>query len=518
MEEGNSLVTQEKNCREYAQKNGYEILNVYIEQGESAKTADRTELKKLMGFCTSRKNNVSAVIAYKIDRISRNTDDYSVIRIQLKRYGVEIKSTSEFFEDNPAGRFMENIIANVAQFDNEVRTERSVGGMRDAVREGRYVWLAPYGYTNIRVDGKATIAPNNFSSFVVKAYNEVAENIYSSEVIRKKLTKEGMVNPAGKPISKNCFYNLLRNKIYTGWVTQFGETNKGAFKAIISEELFNRVQWVLSGKSHKSKIRLTENPDFPLRRFFFHPDGQMLTGCWAKGRYKKYPYYFFHKQNLNMKRDDLEKSFKELLNQFKVEESIFEEVFKQVKKHLGENISINNIEVATLKKKLDGLKSKQSILLDKNIEGVISNDLCKAKLEEIDSEVYEINQRLNSKPNESINYYSLFAYVKEILKNPGEAWEQASLTNKIKLQWFYFPHGIVFDGVQSRTTKICNLFKLKDAFSTSLSSVVTHSDLKSNTHFSQISLPSPEGAYVQSTEFWEEIKREAELLAFFKPV
>ncbi len=49
-EEGNSLVTQERNCREYALKNGYDIAHVFIEQGESAKTADRTELQKLFIF------------------------------------------------------------------------------------------------------------------------------------------------------------------------------------------------------------------------------------------------------------------------------------------------------------------------------------------------------------------------------------------------------------------------------------------------------------------------------------
>ena len=117
VEEGNSLVTQERNCREYAAKNNYHIVQVFIERGESAKTAERTELQNLFKFCALKKNEITAVIAYKIDRISRNTDDYSQIRILLKRYGTEIKSNSEHFEDNPAGRFMENIIANVAQFD-----------------------------------------------------------------------------------------------------------------------------------------------------------------------------------------------------------------------------------------------------------------------------------------------------------------------------------------------------------------------------------------------------------------
>jgi site-specific DNA recombinase len=125
VEEGNSLSTQEKICREYSLKHGYDIAEVFVEQGESAKTQNRPELRRMMAYCASKKNNISVAIAYKIDRISRNTDDYSQIRIVLKKYGVEIKSTSENFENNPAGRFMENMLANVAQFDNDVRTERS---------------------------------------------------------------------------------------------------------------------------------------------------------------------------------------------------------------------------------------------------------------------------------------------------------------------------------------------------------------------------------------------------------
>lgn len=41
VEEGNSLVSQEKICRDYANKHNYEIVRVFIEQGESAKNADR---------------------------------------------------------------------------------------------------------------------------------------------------------------------------------------------------------------------------------------------------------------------------------------------------------------------------------------------------------------------------------------------------------------------------------------------------------------------------------------------
>jgi site-specific DNA recombinase len=47
VDEGNSLTTQEKACKEYAQKNGYEVAQVYVEQGESAKTTERIKLVQL---------------------------------------------------------------------------------------------------------------------------------------------------------------------------------------------------------------------------------------------------------------------------------------------------------------------------------------------------------------------------------------------------------------------------------------------------------------------------------------
>ncbi|MBK7966592.1 MAG: recombinase family protein [Bacteroidetes bacterium] len=48
------------------------------------KTADRTELNKMLKFCTLRKNQINAVVFYKIDRLSRNKDDYGNLRILLK--------------------------------------------------------------------------------------------------------------------------------------------------------------------------------------------------------------------------------------------------------------------------------------------------------------------------------------------------------------------------------------------------------------------------------------------------
>jgi len=45
------------------QRQGLEILERFKEQGESAKTADRTELQKLLQYCRTHKGKVHFVVA-----------------------------------------------------------------------------------------------------------------------------------------------------------------------------------------------------------------------------------------------------------------------------------------------------------------------------------------------------------------------------------------------------------------------------------------------------------------------
>ena len=53
--EGTSLESQERSCREYATKHNLTISRVFIEEGESAKFADRTQLLELLSYCKDKK-------------------------------------------------------------------------------------------------------------------------------------------------------------------------------------------------------------------------------------------------------------------------------------------------------------------------------------------------------------------------------------------------------------------------------------------------------------------------------
>ena len=63
---------------------------------------------------------------------------------------------------------------------------------------------------------------------------------------------------------------LLRNQLYAGIVDvpEYGVRNKrGDFEPLIGEELFYRIQAILSGQTPSTAPRQRSHPDFPLRSF-----------------------------------------------------------------------------------------------------------------------------------------------------------------------------------------------------------------------------------------------------------
>jgi DNA invertase Pin-like site-specific DNA recombinase len=468
-EEGNSLNSQLRLCKEYAIKNHYEVVAEFIEQGESAKTADRPQLQQLLSFCSVKKNGIDAVIAYKIDRISRNTDDYSQIRLLLKRYKVEIKSTTEYFEDTPAGRFMENIIANVAQFDNDVRTERAVGGMREAVREGRYVWYAPIGYTNQKVGGKSTIVLNNMAPLVKEAFELVATGTYSIDEVRRIITKKGLSLRKGKPVAKSYFHKLLRNKLYAGYIDKFGMCIKGRFEPLITDALFKRVQWVLKHRTKPMVEYKTNNPDFPLRRFISHPSGVRLTGGWSKGNTAMYPYYRFPIPKMNFLRDDMHARFSAFMDNYALERKWVSQIKRYAKRHYQKcfDESVKEKKAIELRKK--ELLEQLNTLCEKNHKGFISDTVLQHQSVAIENEINKIEDSLAVTQYDIKDPESAIVCVEEFLVSPGNVWLKSDFNTQLRLQEFKFPKGVSFDGKIFTTSYTALFFKLNELNSTTMS-------------------------------------------------
>lgn len=149
-----SLSEQERICRDFVARhpNNLTVVRIFQEQGESAKTADRTKLKELLEFCRAHKDEVGYVVVYKIDRFARNMEDHTALRVVLAKMGIMLLSATEPIDQTLTGKLMENVLASFAQFDNEQRAERSRNGMAARAKEGCWVTTAPIGYINVKTN------------------------------------------------------------------------------------------------------------------------------------------------------------------------------------------------------------------------------------------------------------------------------------------------------------------------------------------------------------------------------
>src|SRR5262245_19611431 len=123
-----SLDGQEEACRAFCEAEGWAVRKVFREEGESAKTANRTRSTELRDYCRVNQRIIVAVVVHSVSRWSRETHDYFMLKHTLLKWGVQLRSATEQIGDDPAGTLTETLLAGFAKFENQVRSERTRGG------------------------------------------------------------------------------------------------------------------------------------------------------------------------------------------------------------------------------------------------------------------------------------------------------------------------------------------------------------------------------------------------------
>lgn len=298
--EGTSLEVQEAACREYARAKDIQVLKVFVEQGESAKFADRTQLVALIDFCRENKGEVQALLVWKVDRFARNVTDHYSVKSTLAKFGVRIVSVTEPIDANPEGKLMETILAGFAQFDNDIRATRTLQGMRRKLQEGIFPWGPPFGYRSSVVGTEKKTLPDvpdpAIFGLLQKAWKEFATGVHTQAEMRRLMGAWGITAAHGQPFSAQSLYLLFTNPYYAGILRDpwSREEYEGKHVAMVTREDFARVQQVIARRNH-SVVHQKESPEFPLRGLV-RCDGcsHYFTSGFSRGRTRRYPYYVCH--------------------------------------------------------------------------------------------------------------------------------------------------------------------------------------------------------------------------------
>ncbi len=226
----------------------------YDDGGYTGANMDRPALKRLLDDVKT--GAVDCVIVYKVDRLSRSLLDFSRIMEVLDKHGATFVSvTQQFNTTSSMGRLTLNVLLSFAQFEREMISERTRDKMSAARRKGKWVGgNLVLGYDVAPQRGTIVVNQEEAQRVreIFKLYLELGSLIPVVEELDRRgwrmkawTTQKGR-QAGGKPIAKNNLYNLLTNMIYAGKVDYDGQVYEGEQERIVEDEVFNKVQSVLT--------------------------------------------------------------------------------------------------------------------------------------------------------------------------------------------------------------------------------------------------------------------------------
>ncbi|MCU1679937.1 MAG: recombinase [Amycolatopsis sp.] len=265
--EGYSIPAQRDACLTKAQQMGAIIDQEYVDAGESARSADRDDLQRMLKDVKAIRPDY--VYVHKIDRLARNREDDIAINLMLRKYGVKLISCTENIDDTPSGKLLYGLMAEIAQFYSGNLALEVMKGLLPKAEEGGTPFRAPLGYLNRRearngVEVSWVELDAERAEIIRWCLEEYATGEWSAIDLTlaagaKGLTTRPTPTRPSKPIPLTTMYHILANPYYMGVVSYQGIHYEGKHPALIEPDTWLAVQAVLAAHNHtgeKDRVHL----------------------------------------------------------------------------------------------------------------------------------------------------------------------------------------------------------------------------------------------------------------------
>lgn len=249
--EGFSLDVQEDAFYQYAERENGEIVKLFRIAETASKKEERTAFNELLGFARQNVGKLDGILFYKVDRAARNLFDYVELERLEKDLDLNCIYVSQPTDFTPAGRLNRRILATMATFYTEQQSVDVREGMERRVKSGLFCGLAPYGYRNVRIEGRSLVEidPENAPK-VQRIFEIYSHHEHTIDDVCRALDEEGITWKKEKPkFTRSKVHKILRDRAYIGEVYYKGQWYQGTHPPLVSKDEFDRVQ-VLMGEKH----------------------------------------------------------------------------------------------------------------------------------------------------------------------------------------------------------------------------------------------------------------------------
>jgi site-specific DNA recombinase len=220
---GYSLAQQLEALRQYAHREGYEVLEEVRDPGQSGASLERAGIDRVRDLVAA--GSVSVVLAQDRDRFSREPAYTYLLRRELEEHGCELRALNDRGDDSPEGQLTNGILDQLAKYERAKIAERSRRGLLKKAREGWIVGIArpKYGFKyNEERDRFVVDEPQML--VVQKIFRLAAEGLGVRAIQRRLYQEKIRTQQGGKVWAKVVVQRLIFDDAYKP--NDFGETSE----------------------------------------------------------------------------------------------------------------------------------------------------------------------------------------------------------------------------------------------------------------------------------------------------
>ena len=195
---GYSLAQQIEALREYAAREGYEVLEEVADPGQSGTSLERPGMDRVRDLVAA--GGVSVVLAQGRDRIAREPAYHYLLRRSFEEHGTKIRALNDRGDESPEGELTDGILDQLAKYERAKISERTRRGKLQKAREGKVIatMKPPYGfrYNEAR---DALVVHEAEADVVREIFRHAAEGL-GTKAIQTRLYRQGIPSPTGKEV------------------------------------------------------------------------------------------------------------------------------------------------------------------------------------------------------------------------------------------------------------------------------------------------------------------------------
>ena len=469
-----NLINQEKRCSELCKQRGWPVVDVFIDRGESARSADRPEFKRMLAFCKTRRREVRYVVVQDLSRFARNLRDQVQAMAELLRIGILVRSANETnIDETASGKLAASILGGFNEYFSNSLSEKMKDRTRDSAASGRFPWRAPVGYVNIGGKEGPNIKPDGKRApLIARAFELMATGRHKKTEVLKIVTDQGLMTASGKRLSPQTLQAVLRNPLYAGWVTlpsdESFEPVRGLHEPLISQDTFDRVQAILDGRKLTAAPKRKFNPAFPLKCLVrCAACDTPLTGGSCKGRTKEYGRYWCRNRTcrvVKLSAERLEREFLALMRRLKPDVQTISQFPKIAARIWAEKQGDAEKQARKLQARIEDRKKLKGALRNAMLRGTVSEDEYKEGNADYCAEIAVTEQELQDIHSKRTALGAFVRFAELHLMDIARAWEIAEPEQRQRVQNLLFEGGLHYSpesGFLNRSKP--SLFSMLDA-------------------------------------------------------